>query len=92
MRYSRCLRWLARFNPAIICLALFFVFFGAVGSMAQEVKFKVPESHDGATPFEVTVELSLVQRAKNEEDARNRASAYRNHAVAGGEKSGSHMV
>ena len=34
--YSRCLRWLARFNPAITCLALVFVFFGAVGSMAQD--------------------------------------------------------
>ena len=34
-RYLRCLRWLANFSPATICLALAFVFSGTVGAVAQ---------------------------------------------------------
>ena len=33
--YVRCLRWLARFSPATICLALAFVFSGTIGAVAQ---------------------------------------------------------
>ena len=36
--YVRCSRWVVRFNPVIFCLALAFVFFGAVGSMAQNAQ------------------------------------------------------
>ena len=35
--YVRCLRWLARFNLAALCLASAFVFSGAIGAMAQVV-------------------------------------------------------
>ena len=34
-RYLRCLRWLARFDLATICLALAFVFSGTIGAVAQ---------------------------------------------------------
>ena len=34
-RYLRCSRWLARFGPATICLALAFVFSGTGGAVAQ---------------------------------------------------------
>ena len=63
--YVRSLHWLARLNPAIICLALVFVFLGAVGSMAQDTtrptaSFELPNDHDGITPFEVTIVFSEV--------------------------------
>ena len=41
--YVRCLRWVARFNPATICLALAFVFLGTVGAMAQTVANAGPD-------------------------------------------------
>ena len=60
--YVRCLRWLARFDLATICLALAFVFSGTIGAVAQtdttrpmgQFEFdQVKRSHDGVTPVKL---------------------------------------
>ena len=61
-RYAiRCLRRAARLVPATGCLALAFVFSTALGAQAQDTTGPVgvfeplPASHDGTTPFTVTI-------------------------------------
>ena len=60
--YVRCLRWLARFDLATICLALAFVFSGTIGAVAQtdttrpmgQFEFdQVKRNHDGVTPVKL---------------------------------------
>ena len=60
--YVRCLRWLARFDRATICLALAFVFSGTIGAVAQtdttrpmgQFEFdQVKRNHDGVTPVKL---------------------------------------
>ena len=63
--YVRCLRWLARFDLATICLALAFVFSGTIGAVAQtdttppgirQWEFnQVKRTHDGRTPVKLAI-------------------------------------
>ena len=69
--YVRCLRWLARFSPATICLALAFVFSGTIGAVAQNADpvadttgptglfegLVAERTHDGMTPINFAVEF-----------------------------------
>ena len=60
-RYAiRCLQRIVNLVPATICLALAFVFSGAVGAVAQDTTapvgvFELPASHDGITPFTAVI-------------------------------------
>ena len=62
MRHARCLRWIFRFDHATICLAFAFLFFGAVGSMAQQRPAMVLDELQGffhsKEPFSVSIEFS----------------------------------
>ena len=56
-RYLRCSRWAFRFNPATICLALAFIFSGAVGALAQSITITADAGPDRTVASGATVTL-----------------------------------
>ena len=76
--YVRCLRWLARFDLATICLALAFVFSGTIGAVAQtdttppgirQWEFnQVKRTHDGETPIKLAIVFTEPVFKDNGED------------------------